>query len=331
MTPDDIRIVMLGCGAFSRHYHVPTLLADPQVRIEAIFDPFPAMEVRALADRCGARLVSSLDDVLDPDGPVLALVTTPHTLHAAHVTAALTRGWHVLCDKPFVMHVREARDLAAEAGRRGVLNAVAFNRRLDPGGLRAREIIRAGGIGPVRYVETIQLGYPEGGWIRDPVLGGGGAFTGRGTHMADLVPWLVERTPSRVRARVRGGDGERVDRGGFVEIQFGDLECRFTCVDEGWDMWDEVRVFGESGLVELRRPPGLATGWQMQWHSVRGLPQEVLAADPATGAATRNALEALRGRGRVACSFAEALPSVAIVEAAFASARGDGGWRDLAI
>lgn len=331
MTADPIRIVMLGCGAFARHYHVPAFLADPEARIEAIFDPFPNEEVAALAGSCGARLSRSLDELPSPDGPVLALVTTPHALHAGHVRAALERGWHVLCDKPFVLHTHEARALAAEAERRGALNAVAFNRRLDPGGLRAREIIRSGGIGPVRYVETVQLGYPMDGWIRDPALAGGGPFTGRGTHMADLVPWLLDRVPSRVRARLRDGDGGRVDRGGFLEMLFGHLDCRLTCVEEGWSMWDEVRVFGEDGLLELRRPLDLATGWKMRWHAGRGAPQEVVAADPATGAATRNALDALRGRGSVACSFAEALPSVAIIEAAFASARADGRWRDLAI
>jgi predicted dehydrogenase len=221
VTSGPIRIVMLGCGAFARHYHVPTFLADPEARIEAIFDPFPNEEVVALAERCGARLAGRLDELPRPDGPVLALVTTPHALHAGHVRAALERGWHVLCDKPFVLHARQARDLAAEADRRGALNAVAFNRRLDPGGLRAREIFRSGGIGPVRYVETVQLGYPKNGWIRDPALAGGGPFTGRGTHMADLVPWLLDRCPSQVRARLRDGDGGQVDRGGFLEVLFG--------------------------------------------------------------------------------------------------------------
>jgi len=37
----------------------------------------------------------------------------------------------------------------------------------------------------------------------------------------------------------------------------------------------------------------------------------------------------VRGQGRVACSFAEAVPSVEIVERAFESARRDGAWLDL--
>lgn len=33
---------MLGCGNFSRRYHVPSLLADPEIALAAIFDPSPS-------------------------------------------------------------------------------------------------------------------------------------------------------------------------------------------------------------------------------------------------------------------------------------------------
>ena len=47
------------------------------------------------------------------------------------------------------------------------------------------------------------------------------------------------------------------------------------------------------------------------------------------GGATANFLAALRGEAPVACSFADAVISTAIVEQAFASARSGGEWRPL--
>lgn len=47
---------------------------------------------------------------------------------------------------------------------------------------------------------------------------------------------------------------------------FEGLECHMTCLEEGLDMWDEVRIFGEEGLVELRRPLGQPIGWALAWH-----------------------------------------------------------------
>ncbi len=326
---DTISAVMLGCGKFARYYHVPALLADAGVRLAAIFDPIPDAAVRELAERASAPLVATLEALPAFPGTTIAIITTPHALHVHHVAFALDRGWHALCDKPFVMRESEARALAEDAKRRGLANAVAFNRRFDRGCLRAREIVRAGGIGAVRYVETVQLGYEGEGWFMVPELAGGGPFTGRATHMADIVPWLIEQTPTGLRARVRGGDASRVDRGGFIDLRFGEIECRMSCIEEGWHMWDEVRIFGDSGLIELRRPFGSPIGWEMIAQTGRGEAVARLAAEPNPGAATENFLAAIRGGTLVACSFADAIISAAVVEEAFKSAAGDEGWRDL--
>jgi predicted dehydrogenase len=325
----NVSVVMIGCGNFSRRYHVPTLESDGGVRLAAIFDPTPAPGARALAEKAGAQLVGSLESLPRPPGTVMAIVTTPHTLHAEHVRFALERGWHVLCDKPFVMHLSEATALAVLAEERGLIGAVAFNRRFDRGCLAAREIIRSGAIGPARYVETVQLGYERAGWFLDPALGGGGPYTGRASHMADLLPWLLGARPTQVRSRLRGDGGSRTDRGGFIELRIGDTECRLTCIEEGWHMWDEVRIFGDNGLIELRRPLTQPIGWEL-WHwSDRYEVLNRVNADPTDGGATRDFLRSIRTGLPVACSFSQAAVSVEIIEAAFASARHGEGWREL--
>lgn len=311
-----LRFALIGCGGFSRRYHLPTLLADKDLKIAGIFDPFPTPPVAEIAKATGAPLVDKLDDLPDADA---ALVTTPHTLHGAHVAHAIGRGWAILVDKPFVMKSAEAEKLARDATARKLLNAVAFNRRLDLGCLRAREIVRAGGIGAVRLVQSVQLGYERAGWFLDPKLGGGGAYTGRATHMADIIPWLIDARPSRLRSRVRPGPAGRVDRGGFIDIEFPGAECQIACIDEGWHMWDEVRIFGEDGMIELRRPLDMPTGWHMTWQSKRGAAREELAAAPNEGGITTQFLAAARDGSPVACRFADALLSVRIVEAAFES------------
>ncbi len=311
------RFAMIGCGGFSRRYHVPTLLADVGVKLVGIFDPIPAPAVMELAGKTGAKLVKNLDDLPDADA---VLITTPHTLHAGHGDYALSRGWATLVDKPFVMKSEDARRLIATAASKKLLNAVAFNRRLDAGCRRAREIIRSGGIGAVRFVQTIQLGYEKAGWFLDPALGGGGAYTGRGTHMADIVPWLIDSRPTQVRSRLRAGPEGRADLGGFIEIAFPGVECQISCIEEGWHMWDEVRIFGEDGMIELRRPLNMPTGWHMVWQSKRGVAREELAAGPNEGMITSEFLAAIRTGSPVSCNFSDALTSVQIVEGAFESA-----------
>jgi predicted dehydrogenase len=328
MSKNTISVVMLGCGNFARRYHVPTIERSDETVLAAIFDPVPSEETRKLAAENGAALVSTIDVLPRPEGRVMAIVTTPHTLHAEHVRFALEHGWHVLCDKPFVMKTQQARELAGAAEKRSLVNAVAFNRRYDPGCIAAREAIQGGAIGEVRYIETVQLGYESGGWFLDPALSGGGPYTGRATHMADLVPWLIRRSPTRLRSRLRGDGGARADRGGFIELQFGGLECHFTCIEEGWHMWDEVRIFGETGLIELRRPLIHPTGWEFDLWTA-GVRSRRMEADPNPGAATRNFIAAMRDGQKVGCTFAEAVLSVDIIEQAFTSARDGSSWREL--
>jgi predicted dehydrogenase len=330
MTRDPVQILMVGCGAFAHRYHVPAIVEDDGLSIAGIFDPTPSAATRELAQRYHALVVGTLDDLPQTQGLAFALVTTPHMLHAAHVDAVLARGLHTLVDKPFVMSAADARRLAARAQSQGLVNAVAYNRRFDAGCLRAREIVQTGGIGAVRFVQTVQLGYERAGWFLVPALGGGGPYTGRASHMADLLPWLTGQAPTRLRSRLRDGPPGRSDRGGFIELQFDGLECQMTCIEEGLHMWDEVRVFGDDGLIELRRPLTEPIGWAMTWLSDRGRKLVTLDADSHPGAAMRNFVSAVRGSERVACSFAEAVRSVEVVERAFESARCDGAWLEIA-
>lgn len=325
-----ISVLMVGCGGFARRYHVPAFDDDGAISIVGIFDPFPTPQTRALAERCGAALTARIEDLPRPEGLAFSLVTTPHTLHADHIGAMLDRRMNVLVDKPYVMTAADATRLAERADAIGVANAVAYNRRFDRGCLRAREILRAHGIGDVRFVQSVQLGYERAGWFLDPTLGGGGPYTGRATHMADLVPWLLGRSPTALRSRLRPGSPTRSDHGGFIELKFGDLECQMTCIEEGWHMWDEVRIFGDDGLIELRRPLTAPIGWQLTWLSQRGERGESLAADSHPGDATRDFFRVLREGGKPACTFAEAIPSARMVELAFAAARDEGRWFDVA-
>ncbi|MBM3524292.1 MAG: Gfo/Idh/MocA family oxidoreductase, partial [Alphaproteobacteria bacterium] len=201
----SLKIGFLGCGGFARRYHVPALTGNAAARIAAICDPNPVPALKAIADEAGALLTGDIGSLLSPGVCDAVIVSTPHMLHAEHAMRVIEAGRHCLVDKPFVMRSEDAVALRDAAARRRLVAGVAFNRRLDHGCLLARDMIRAGDIGPVRYVQTVQLGYERGGWFLDPALGGGGPFTGRATHMADLVPWLLERKPTRLRSRIRGG------------------------------------------------------------------------------------------------------------------------------
>jgi predicted dehydrogenase len=324
-----LKLAFLGCGKFARRYHVPTVASDPALRLVLICDVALSPEIADAAFQVGARTTTQVEDLWVDGACDAVIVSTPHRLHGPHAEACLAHDKPVLVDKPFVLTSAEASKLTDMAQRRRVLAGVAFNRRLDAACLRARKIIRDGGIGTVRHVDTVQLGYEYTGWIIDPALAGGGPFTGRGAHMADLVPWLTDDDPIRVSARLRPGKPGLIDAGGVADIEFSEFTWRMTSVDRGLHMWDEVRVYGDDGVLEIRRPLDLPVGWQLTHWDSRRQPREMVPADGTAGAATRNFAAALRKVERLACSFAEARLSVRVIEAAFQSAAAGGAWRPI--
>jgi predicted dehydrogenase len=310
-------------------YHVRTLLTDPRVKLTMICDPLAGDETKRIAGEAVATLTAEMAHLWQDGVCDAVLVSSPHALHYEHVRAALATGKHVLVDKPFVLRSVEARELAEAARLCGLVAAVVFNRRVDPGCLRAREIIRSGGIGPIRHAETVQLGYPSTGWYVDPAIAGGGPFVGRGAHMGDLIPWLFGHRPRRVRSRVLPGEPGRIDGGGFIESDFQTFTWHMTCLAQGLYTWDEIRIFGEEGLIELRRPLDRPLGWEMTHWGPRGGRIEAVPADEARGRATANFLDALEGKASVACSFEDAGVSVRVIEAAYESAERAGHWIGL--
>ena len=82
-------------------------------------------------------------------------------------------------------------------------------------------------------------------------------------------------------------------------------------------------------MLELRRPLTAPIGWSLTRLARDGTLVEQLGADTHPGDATRDFVAAIRGGHSPACTFAQAVPSVRLVEAAFDSAGRGNAWIDL--
>ncbi len=325
-----MKLALIGCGAFAHLYHVPALQARSDLTLVGIADPAPSDATNELARRTGARLVHDVDALCREVDMDAVVISSPHALHGEHVETALRAGKHVLVDKPFVLASHDAARLAELARAQRCVGAVAFNRRLDPAYRQARTCLQQGLLGMIRHVDSTQLGYPRGGWVtEDPGLAGGGAFLGRGAHLADGVPWLLAREARTIRAWVKPPSrAGTVDRGGYWDVDVGGTTWRATILADGPDLYDELRVFGEQGWLSLRRPSTLAAwppptglsglpGWELSTNAGTCAP-----GPPAESALADFVASIVDGR-EPACSFDEAVRSVRLVEAAYVSAASD--------
>jgi predicted dehydrogenase len=86
-------------------------------------------------------------------------IATPHSLHFANTAAAIQARKHVLCEKPFTVSAREARNLFRMAEQSGVFVMEGMWTWFLPAVRKALEWVEEGRIGALRQVKA-DFGYP---------------------------------------------------------------------------------------------------------------------------------------------------------------------------
>lgn len=140
-----------------------------------------------------------LGKAIEQTGADMVAVSSPPDSHAQLTIAALSRGCHVLCEKPFARDVDEARQMLAAATKAGKLHVLGNEFRFtEPRATMARALAD-GVIGEPRFASFVQFAnyvsqyeedIPE--WWFDASRGGGWLACS-GSHAVDQIrAWLGE-------------------------------------------------------------------------------------------------------------------------------------------
>ncbi len=183
---------LVGCGAISAN-HVNGILAAGGELI-ALCD-IDATRAEALAERFSLKVNIYTDYIgmLDTERPDSVHICTPHYLHADMVTAALSRGVNVLCEKPLAINRTELeRVLAAEAASDAQLG-VCLQNRYEPTIKKLRELAGerpVGALGVVNWRRDADY-YDSGDWRGKWLTEGGGVMINQAIHTLDLLRWIA--------------------------------------------------------------------------------------------------------------------------------------------
>ncbi len=134
--------------------------------------------------------------VADPDVHVIDVVL-PNYAHKEAILLALDAGKHVTCEKPLALSGAEAREIAAAAVRSSSRLGITFNYRFAPALVKARALIEAGALGEIYgfHSEYLHGGYQDASrpltWRMRFESSGGGAIVDLGSHVIDLIRWLL--------------------------------------------------------------------------------------------------------------------------------------------
>lgn len=143
------------------------------------------------------KWTTDLDAMLaDPEVDVVD-VSLPNQMHADVVTAALKAGKAVYCEKPLSGTIEDARRIAGAVKDSGGRFGMVFQYRFIPAIMKAREMIDEGRIGKVFTwrAEYLHTGYQNPNrpmsWRMSREAGGSGALGDLGSHVIDLVRYLL--------------------------------------------------------------------------------------------------------------------------------------------
>jgi predicted dehydrogenase len=210
------------------HIHTPGFIkaikARPGVRVKTVWDPAVAKsDVRA--KELGAAVASDFKSIYaDPeiDGIVICSETNRHE---ELVLPAVAAKKAVFVEKPLGFKAADASRMADAIDKSGVLYQTGYFRRGDPAHRFLKQQIAAGAFGKITRVRASNCHSGALGgwfdskpadpandwrWMADPKQSGCGAFGDLGTHMLDILIWLigdVDRVTSQLDAgTARYGD-----------------------------------------------------------------------------------------------------------------------------
>jgi predicted dehydrogenase len=148
-----VRTAVIGVGHLGRH-HARLMSTQPGIEFVAAVDLI-AERAEAVAAASGAE---ALTDYRALFGRVDAvIVAVPTAAHLAVTRDFLTRGVHVLVEKPMTTSLAEADDMIAAAERGGAMLAVGHTERFNPAFVAAVPILAT-----PRFIEVHRLsGFPE--------------------------------------------------------------------------------------------------------------------------------------------------------------------------
>jgi predicted dehydrogenase len=229
-----LRVGVLG-ASFGGAVHVPAFQAQGRFDVVAIASPNRA------ADVAGARKIphafNSLADMLAGVELDVLSVATPPFEHRAPVLAALQRGLHVLCEKPFALNVAQAEEMLAAARSAGTVCALAHEFRYLPSRMALRELVSNGHLGDLRALEVLWFARmlraenerPNSWWFER--RRGGGISGAILSHLVDQASWLAGRAPVRATGFERTAIPER--RSGEQTFTSNVADGAFATIDYG--------------------------------------------------------------------------------------------------
>jgi predicted dehydrogenase len=217
---DKVGIGIIGTG-FARKVQIPSFLACENVEIVSVASGRLKNAESTANEFEIPHFTDNWRETIDREDVDLVCITTPPTQHFEQTLFAISKGKHILCEKPMAMNVAEAEEMTAKAKEKGVLALIDHELRFQNGRQKAFKMLRDGAIGKVRHARYIFRNPMRGdanlpwNWWSDKTEGGG-ALGAIGSHIVDSLLWFLGADISEVFCQLQTAVRKRTDSEGIL-------------------------------------------------------------------------------------------------------------------
>jgi predicted dehydrogenase len=191
-------------------------------------------QIRDAIDLKSVRVYTDIDEMLSSEKLDAVSIALPTYLHAEYSIKAMSKGIHVLCEKPMALNIEDCERMISEAQNSGKNLQIGHCIRFWPEYSKAKEIIDSKKYGKVIAASFQRLGaaptWSADNWLLDEKRSGGVALDLH-IHDTDFVQYLFGM-PDSVHS-----SGVKNSRGNLVHIvtQY-NYENILVTAEGGWTM-----------------------------------------------------------------------------------------------
>jgi predicted dehydrogenase len=320
MSGQPVRFGLVGAGGIAQSY-AQAFEACDEARVVGVADVRPEAAA-ALAERLRCPAFDSHQGLASAARPDAVVVCTPPATHPDVCHAFLDRRVHVLCEKPLCIASAAARRMIEAARAAGVLLTMASKFRYVTDVVRARSIVASGALGTVVLCDNAFTARVDmaARWNSVPAVSGGGVLIDNGTHSVDLMRYLFGPITEVQAVEGRRVQGLAVED--TVRVFVRTLSGVMGSIDLSWSIDKQLdsylNIYGSHGT--------LSVGWKVSRHRPLTAREGLVFGNgydkiQAFRGQIVNFARAIRGEEELLTGADDALASVAVVEAAYASLR----------
>lgn len=246
--------IRMGVAGLGKAFMImlPTFVLDERVSLAAAVDPDAEACAQFLRDFPAARVYESVERMCREADVDLVYVATPHQYHAEQVMAALSRGKHVLVEKPMAL-TRQDCDRMIEAARRAGVHLIeGHSHSFDTPILKLSELLQSGRYGKLRMIHAMNYTdflfrprRPEELRTRE----GGGVIFNQAPHQISIARRLAAGRAERISCLPGRWDAARPTEGAYCAQLVFDNGVLASLTYSGYAHYDSDELMG--GISEL--------------------------------------------------------------------------------